>query len=551
MNTIKNPILRGFNPDPSILRVGDDYYIAASTFEWFPGVQIHHSRDLVNWHLLTHPLTRVSQLDLSGNPNSAGVWAPDLSYHDGLFYLIYTNVRSLDWIYNDTHNYLVTAPDIMGPWSEPIYLNSSGFDPSLFHDDDGRKWLLNMQWDFRPERNTFAGILIQEYSPAEQKLVGPIHNIFKGTSRGLTEGPHLYKRDGYYHLLTAEGGTVYEHAVTMARSKNILGPYEIHPQNPVLTSAANRELALQKAGHASLVETQNGEWYMAHLVGRPLKPQWTCNLGRETALQKCYWSEDGWLRLSNGGNEPEVEVQGPDLPAYPFEPEPERYDFDSPELSIHFNSLRVPVDESWASLTERPGYLRLRGRESLSSWQRQSLLARRQQAFRCEAETCLEFDPQSFQQMAGLICLYDTRNYFYLCVSNDEEAGKSLRILDCDRGKYSEPLARPISLVGVDRIYLKVILDYHDLQFYFSSDSQEWHKIGPVFPATRLSDEYCATANGSFTGAFIGMCVQDLSGRQIVADFDYFAYQEFPEDELPGQSADSIYRLPVTSELKI
>src|SRR5207244_12626320 len=144
---IKNPILRGFNPDPSILRVGDDYYIATSTFEWFPGVQIHHSKDLVNWHLLTRPLTRTSQLDLRGNPNSAGVWAPDLSYYDGLFYLIYTDVKSLDWIYNDTHNYLVTAPNIMGPWSEPIYLNSSGFDPSLFHDEDGRKWLLNMQWD--------------------------------------------------------------------------------------------------------------------------------------------------------------------------------------------------------------------------------------------------------------------------------------------------------------------------------------------------------------------------------------------------------------------
>jgi xylan 1,4-beta-xylosidase len=539
VSTIKNPILRGFNPDPSILRVGDDFYIATSTFEWFPGVQIHHSKDLVHWRLLTHPLDRVGLLDLSGNPNSAGVWAPDLSYHDGLFYLIYTNVRSLDWIYNDTPNYLVTASDIMGPWSKPIYLNSSGFDPSLFHDEDGRKWLVNMQWDFRPNRNTFAGILLQEYSPAEQKLVGPIRNIFKGTSIGLTEAPHLYRRNGYYYLLTAEGGTVYEHAATMARSKNIWGPYEVDPLNPILTSVENRELVLQKAGHGSLVETAGGEWYLAHLCGRPLKPQWACNLGRETALQKCVWSPDGWLRLAQGTNQPLVEVEGPDLPAYPFEPIPERDDFDCTELSIHFNSLRIPVSPDWLSLSERPGYLRLRGMESLSSWQRQSLIARRQQAFRCEAQTCLEFEPETFQQMAGLICLYDSRNYFYLCVSYDEEAGKSLRILDCDRGSYSEPLDQPHSLDGWERLYLKVTLDYDSLQFYYSPDNLAWQKIGPELAASRLSDEYCASAKGSFTGTYIGLCAQDLSGRRIAADFDYFEYREFPEMAGKTQNRDT------------
>ncbi len=536
VSTIKNPILRGFNPDPSILRVGEDYYIATSTFEWFPGVQIHHSKDLVNWRLLTHPLSRVSQLDLRGNPNSAGVWAPCLSYHDGLFYLIYTNVKSLDWIYNDTHNYLVTAPDINGPWSEPIYLNSSGFDPSLFHDEDGRKWLVNMQWDFRPNHNTFAGILLQEYSSLEQKLVGPIHRIFKGTAIGLTEAPHLYKHDDYYYLMTAEGGTVYEHAVTMARSKNIRGPYEVDPLNPILTSAQNGELVLQKAGHAALVETQTGEYYLAHLCGRPLKPQLACNLGRETALQKCYWSEDGWLRLTHNNNQPLVEVEGPDLPLFPFTPEPERDDFDSLTLSIHFNSLRIPVAESWLSLTERAGYLRLYGRESLSSWHNQSLIARRQQAFRCEAQTCLEFEPKTFQQMAGLICIYDTRNYFYLCVSYDERVGKSLRIIDCDRGAYSELVDTPLSLEGVDRIYLKVRADYDKIQFYYSSDNLNWQKVGSVLSASRLSDEYCASAKGSFTGSFIGLCVQDLSGQRCVADFDYFEYREFPEIEALNQA---------------
>lgn len=287
MRFITNPIIPGFNPDPSILRVGDDYYIATSTFEWFPGVQIHHSKDLVNWKLIAHPLNRVSQLDMIGNPCSGGVWAPCLSFCDGLFYLIFTDVKSQDGLaFNNYHNYLVTTEDIMGDWSEPVSLNSSGFDPSLFHDEDGRKWLVNMLWDYRIGRNPFGGIILQEYSIKEKSLIGKTKVIFNGTKLGLTEGPHLYKHKGYYYLMVAEGGTEYYHAVTMARSKKIDGPYEIDPINPILTSKHDPFLTLQKAGHASIVETQNGEWYMAHLCGRPIPTSGRCILGRETALQK-------------------------------------------------------------------------------------------------------------------------------------------------------------------------------------------------------------------------------------------------------------------------
>lgn len=549
MSVITNPILPGFNPDPSILRVGEDYFIATSTFEWFPGVQIHHSRDLVHWRLLTHPLTRLSQLDMTGNPSSGGIWAPCLSYAGGQFWLIYTDVKSWQGAFKDSHNYLVTAPDIMGPWSDPIYLNSSGFDPSLFHDEDGRKWLVNMQWDFRKDlKHRFTGILLQEYSVEEQKLVGPILNIFKGTSLGFTEGPHLYKHDGYYYLLTAEGGTFYEHAVTMARSRRLEGPYEVDPANPVLTSAGHPELALQKAGHASVVETQTGEWYMVHLCGRPnpvdfksshpvefppsQKPDIAasdarCNLGRETAIQKCHWTGDGWLRLAGGGNSPFVEVPGPDLPEHLFEVEPSRDDFDSGRLSGHFSTLRVPAGESWLSLTERPGYLRLKGRESLSSKHRQSLVARRLQHFKAEATTCLEFEPENFQQMAGLICFYDTQNYFYLAASYDEKLGKSLRIIHSDNGTYEEPLEAGVKLEVGAPCYLRVIFDYATLQFSYSQDGQSWQEIGGQFDATKLSDEYCR--EGTFTGTFIGLCAQDLSGAGLAADFDYFEYNTKPE----------------------
>ena len=190
MIAIRNPILRGFNPDPSIVRAGDDYYIATSTFEWFPGVQIHHSRDLVHWRLLTRPLTRASQLNMIGDPDSCGVWAPCLTYAGGLFHLIYTDVKRYGRAsqpgaggatFRDFHNYLVTSPDIEGPWSDPIYLNSSGFDPSLFHDEGERKYLVNMLWDHRPGANRFAGIVLQEYSAAERRLIGARRTIFTGT----------------------------------------------------------------------------------------------------------------------------------------------------------------------------------------------------------------------------------------------------------------------------------------------------------------------------------------------------------------------------------
>ena len=314
---IRNPILPGFNPDPSICRVGEDYYIATSTFEWFPGVQIHHSRDLVNWRLVRRPLERASQLDLRGEPDSCGVWAPCLSYADGKFWLVYTDVKRFDGDFKDAHNYIVTAPTIEAPWSDPIYVNSSGFDPSLFHDDDGRKWFVNMVWNHRDRAGAhlkhpaFFGIVLQEWDPVSGRLIGPMKNIFAGSPHGLVEGPHLFKRGGWYYLTTAEGGTGYDHAVTMARSRAIEGPYELHPSVHLLTSKDAPDAALQRAGHGQIVETPDGQVYHTHLCSRPLKGVRRSPLGRETAIQKCVWGEDGWLRLAHGGQVPAVDVPAP------------------------------------------------------------------------------------------------------------------------------------------------------------------------------------------------------------------------------------------------
>lgn len=363
MRSIQNPVLTGFNPDPSVLRVEDDYYIATSTFEWFPGVQISHSRDLVNWHVVARPLNRYAQLDMRGNPNSGGIWAPCLSYADGLFYLIYTDTKDWAGAFKDVRNYLATAAAIEGPWSDPIYLNSSGFDPSLFHDDDGRKWLVNMLWDHRANRNNFGGILLQEYDPDKKTLVGTAKNVFLGTTLGLVEGPHLYKREGYYYLLTAEGGTFLTHAATVARSKKIDGPYEVMPGNPLVSSASKPQLRLQSCGHGSLVQHADGSWMLAHLCRRPFKNGRSI-LGRETALQKIVWN-DGWPRLASGGQIPLDSFEAPDLPPCPWPPTPTRDDFDGKVLAIDWQAPRVAIDATMASLAARPSHLCLYGRQSI------------------------------------------------------------------------------------------------------------------------------------------------------------------------------------------
>ncbi len=263
---IRNPVLRGFCPDPSILRVGDDYYIATSTFEWFPGVCVYHSRDLEHWRIVSRPLDRTSLLDMRGDPNSGGVWAPCLSWVEGRFHIVYTDMKRWTGQIKDCHNYLTTAPTIEGPWTDPVYLNSSGFDASLFHDTDGRSWLTNVLWDYRPSHNPFGGIVLQEYCRKDSRLVGEPQRIFSGTQLGLVEGPHLYRRGNWYYLVTAEGGTFATHAVSVARSATIQGPFEVMPGNPLLTSAHDPSLDQQSAGHGSLVETQDGEWVLAHLV---------------------------------------------------------------------------------------------------------------------------------------------------------------------------------------------------------------------------------------------------------------------------------------------
>ena len=531
---VENPILRGFNPDPSICRVGEHYYIATSTFEWYPGIQIHHSRDLADWRLAARPLNRPELLDLEGVPDSCGVWAPCLTWHEGLFYLCYTVVRRFDGNFKDTHNYLTTSDSIDGDWSAPVYLNSSGFDPSLYHAEDGRKWLLNMIWDHRPDRTFFRGISLQEYVPAERRLVGLRRIIFDGTEFDCTQGPHLYRFGDYYYLMTAEGGTGYDHVVTVARSREMHGPWEVDPAGPVVTARYDPDHPLQRAGHGDLVENPEGDLFLVHLCSRPLPGTRRSPMGRETAIQRVELTADGWIRLASGGHLPEVEVDvggagdGSEGSA-PKRPEAQVDRFEAPDLPAHFQWLRCPRPGELFTLTERPGYLRLYGRESPGSPFRQALVARRQEDLSFEASTEVRFEPEHFQQMAGLICYYNASKFHYLYISRDEEVGKHLAVMSCEGELLLDAnfpdYAGRVPLPDGQPIRLRVRVEESSLRFSWADEGGEWQELPMALDASLLSDEAGKGEGAHFTGAFVGMCCHNLEGTGRPADFAWFSYR--------------------------
>ena len=552
--SIQNPILRGFHPDPSIIRVGEDYYIATSTFEWWPGVRLHHSRDLKNWEQIEYPLSRLSQLDLRGVGASQGIWAPCLTYDQGTFYLVYTVVRSFYCNMYDTENYLVTSDNIHGPWSEPVALNNFGFDPSLFHDEDGRKYMVSMVTDHRVPKKYAGRLVLQEYDPEKKAMTGPVRDIYRGEKIFL-EGPHIYKRQGWYYLFAADTGTGEGHGQSVLRSRDIWGPYEMLKENhgeqreeneafSILTSRHHEDILLQKSGHGDLVETPGGEWYMVHLCGRAFADRNPADagrfpnsrrymMGRETAIQKILWREDGWPVLEAGGTTPQNEVPVPKEVSEEVLCRKEaasplvRDDFEEKALSLDYQSLRIPMDEHYLSLSARPGWLRMYGRSGLSSRFSQTLIARRMREYCMEASACVEFEPEVFKQMAGLIFLYDCDNYLYLHISRDEDVGKCITLLKAENKKY-EYLTDYIPVREKEALYLKMETRNAMTRFYYGYSEKGWQEIGPLINASFLSDEACG--EGWFTGAMIGICCQDMTGFGRYADFDWFEVKCEPEE---------------------
>ncbi|EGT3655331.1 xylan beta-1,4-xylosidase [Clostridioides difficile CD149] len=538
---IKNPILPGFNPDPCICRKGDDYYLVVSSFEWFPGIPVYHSKDLKNWELYTHILTDETKIDLKKLPSSKGIWAPCLTYceEEDLFYIVYGIMNSMNARYFDVDNYLITSKDIKGEWSEPVYLHSSGFDASIFHDDDGKKWIASLDWETREGYEKPGVICLVEYCTKKKEIVGYPKRIWSGgTDRGCIEAPHITKRGDYYYIMCAEGGTGYGHSVTMGRAKNIWGPYEKDSMNPIVTSIPgdfyerhdpdhlkpkyyNPESKLQKSGHGSYIETTSGEVYLVHLTSRPFVPELRCTLGRETAIQKMKWTKDNWLRMENESNLAKEYVSESKLEEHLVSSIPSFDDFDSNELGLQYYAPRIsPL--SFADVKSRPGYVRIRGQESRTSLNKVSILARKLTSVYARITTKMEFYPEVHQHSAGLIMYYDNMNYINLRKYYSETLGQSaLSIIHLENGEKTEFLNTRIPIKDIP-IYLRLYIQGRKSYFEWSYDEKNYQRIGKVFDTTKFSDEYCKY--GEFTGTFIGLTCADRVKHKHYADFDFFEY---------------------------
>ncbi|KRM12382.1 glycoside hydrolase family 43 protein [Paucilactobacillus suebicus] len=512
MVKVANPVLPGFNPDPCLFRGKDAYYLLVSTFEFMPGIRVYQSNDLANWSYRTSILT---DIDLTGNTRGCSIWAPFAAYHNGKYYVIYTDVKSTRVPYKDVNNYIITSDSIDSPWSEPKYINSSGFDPSIFFDDDGKIYFLNEYWDYRMStHNKSAGILIQELYPSTLDVKGDPQVLFNGTEAKKTEAPEIYKHHGYYYLLTAEGGTEAGHQVTVARSKNVTGPYELDPQNPMLTSRDNPKLPLQNAGHASIVRDDNDNWYMAHLTTRPLKDDVTL-LGRESAIQNVYWTDDDWLRLSNGTNQPDDYYTVPIDTDVVVEPHDFHDDFTDSKIDFkHWNTLRKMPTDDWLQLTGHG--VTLAGGQSPQSEFDQHLIAKRQTDFNFSTSVTVEFQPTNYMQLAGLGLYLDIDNYLFLAITHDEKVGRAITLIQAVKSDF-KILTEPIAISDAA---INMQIDVTGLSGSVSFTDGDQHKI--------VNDNIdLSFLSGGFTGNFIALDTIDMGqfnrAKATFTDFDYKA----------------------------
>lgn len=522
----RNPILPGFYPDPSICRVGEDYYLVTSSFEYFPGLPIFHSRDLVHWRQLGHVIDRPTQLCLDGLQSSKGLYAPTIRYHDGTFYVINTLVPNAENPVPPYGNFIVTATDPAGPWSDPYWLDDApGIDPSLLFDDDGRVWYTGNR--VPPSGEEYPGhreIWLQELDLKTMQLTGPKYALWDGAAKQAVhpEAPHLYKVNGMYYLLIAEGGTDAYHAVTIARSENVTGPYVSCGRNPILTHRERGYFSeIAATGHADLVQTQHGEWWLVALGVRPyshpFEPGYYYNLGRETFLAPVSWEIDGWPVVNPGRGGIEPEFPRPNLPEHPWPVAPARDDFDADRLAFCWNFLRTTNDPFW-SLTERPGHLRLRLRpQKLSEWAAPSFVGRRQQHKSFVAQTAMDFTPQHAHECAGMVVLQSSDYHFRFVVSRDNGAS----VLRLIRRKKGEETTLAEKSVTPGRIYLQVGAQGQAYSFSVSLDGNQWEPVAECVDGRMLS----TTVAGGFVGTYIGMYASSNGHpSQAIADFDWFEY---------------------------
>lgn len=533
----RNPILAGYYPDPGICRVGDDYYLINSTFAHFPGIPIFHSRDLVNWRQLGHIIDRPTQLKYDGLGITRGIFAPTISHHNGIFYVVCTMVGA-------GGNFLVTAKDPAGPWSDPVWLDFDGIDPSLFFDDDGRAWMVNNgnPPDNKPLYSGHRAIWIQEFDIAAQKLTGPRSIIVNGgvdisKKPVWIEGPHLYKKDGWYYLCCAEGGTSIHHSQVILRGKSPTGPFTPWEKNPILTQRdldGNAPHAVTCTGHADLVIGPDDQWWSVFLACRPYAPD-TWATGRETFLLPVKWTDDGWPLILPPGERVPYVVKAPVIKNQSTQTTSQERtevtekksnsdikssvssvtscenesvplsgnftwtdDFDQAKLSPLWIMLRAPK-ETWWRLAD--GQLQLTPRaDTLSGKGNPSFLGRRLQHSKFETSARLQV-PATPGTSAGLVLQQNETHYYYWGVRRTAD-GMDV-FVELQNGPKPETLVRIPLPTGTKSIELRLTGDGPTFAFDYAVAPGAWQPLLPKADSYPISVQ-AAGGGLHFTGALVG-----------------------------------------------
>lgn len=516
VRTYENPILRGMNPDPSICRVGDDYYLVTSTFEFFPGIPIYHSKDLVNWKQIGHVLHRPENCLVEGAYSSGGNYAPAIRYNDGTFYVSCTNYGGK----GSQGAYYVTASNPAGPWSDPVWVGNWNVDPSMLFANDSMYWI-------SPDNK--GSFMVGTMDPQTGKTITPLRLIASGLGGSSPEGPHMYKINDYYYLMSAEGGTGYEHREVIQRSKSPYGPFEPSPYNPVISNMNHPENPFQAIGHADLVQLPDESWWLVCLGIRPQGGKYQ-HLGRETFMAPVSWTEDGWpIAGTNGVMETTYPV--PNLPEHKWAKDPIRDEFDASTLGLAWTFIREPHAEDW-SLSEKPGFLRLNGSAvSLKDKSSPAFVGRRQTALNMAAAAKISFNPSSENEEAGLVIRANDENHYALVIRlrNGKREAEFRKFLknETTEERYME--------LPEGEIVLRISSTPLEYKFWIQTEGNKATLVSSA-PTKDLANE----RTGGFIGVFIGMYASgNGQANTSPADFDWFDFEENPTTPYAWSSSDN------------
>ncbi|MDB5192878.1 MAG: Alpha-N-arabinofuranosidase [Segetibacter sp.] len=534
--TYTNPILSGFYPDPSICRVSTDYYLVNSTFAYFPGIPVFHSKDLVNWKLIGHVITRTEQMDFTGKGVSRALFAPTIRYHDGLFYLTCTMI-------DGKGNFVVTAKNPAGPWSNPYWLPLDGIDPSLFFDEDGQSYITynSIPPDNKSLYNGHRTIRMNKFDHKNMKVVGESKILVNGGTDiskkpSWIEGPHIVKKYGYYYLISAEGGTGADHSVVAFRSKKIDGPYVSYEKNPILTqrNLRERKYPITSTGHADLVELPDGTWQAVFLGTRPYEADYF-NTGRETFLTPVAW-KDEWPVINPGQELVQYEYPHP-LPEKKDNVTTTKYsgnfsykeDFNDARLNMDWIFLRN-VKEQWYNLTNRKGFLSIKvRRETAAGKMNPSFVARRQQHTTFTASTSIMFNPQTENEKAGLTCFINEDHFYFICRSKENNKDVVQLYQSPKNATDSNSmllLATKVLPSGNGSLQLKVDAKAHNYSFYYSTNNKDWKLVKDNVDGKFLSTKVAGGFGANFVGNTLALYATSLgTPANNTALFDWFEYK--------------------------